>query len=257
VAVALVAYRAGSLSRSGVIAAVFVGGTAAMAGVGWAAFLIVYFILTSLLSRLGREAKQRALRGIVEKTGARDARQVAANGAVFGVAAIGFVLDPSHALRWESAAIGALSASASDTIATEIGTWLGGVPRSVRDWRPVPTGTSGAVSAAGLLGMIGGAMVVSALGVALLRPAAPLSPLLAWLALAGCTGAAIDTLVGATVQQRRRCPRCQLSTEQRLHSCGTPTDHVGGARWVENDAVNALCTAVGAIVGAAGGYLWS
>src|SRR6476661_10515099 len=76
----------GSLSRSGAAAALMLGTIALRAAWGWGAFLIVWFVLASALSRVGRRRKARATQGIVMKGDRRDATQVLANGAVFGIA---------------------------------------------------------------------------------------------------------------------------------------------------------------------------
>ena len=96
----------------------------------------------------------------LEKTGARDAIQVFANGGVFAVAAIGMLAAPD--VRWFSLGAGALAASASDTWATEIGTLWGGAPRSILTARVVPTGTSGGITLIGSLGTIAGAAFMAA-----------------------------------------------------------------------------------------------
>jgi uncharacterized membrane protein len=70
-------------------------------------------------------------------------------------------------------------------------------------------------------------------------------------AAAGVGGALADTLIGAWWQARRWCPSCHKETEQNLHRCGTVTRRTGGMAWLGNDAVNFLCTAVGAAAGTA------
>src|SRR6185437_3658125 len=84
-AIALAAWRANSLSRSGALAALVVGALAIAAGWSWGGLLVIYFVSTSLLTRMGAAAKERRGGGIVEKGGARDAAQVLANGAVFAM----------------------------------------------------------------------------------------------------------------------------------------------------------------------------
>ena len=57
----------------------------------------------------------------------------------------------------------------------------------------------------------------------------------------------MDSLAGAFLQERRVCALCGVSTEQRIHECGTATRRVGGLP-LDNDAVNLICTATGSIV---------
>jgi len=249
-AIALAAWRANSLSRSGALAALVVGALAIAAGWSWGGLLVIYFVSTSLLTRMGAAAKERRGGGIVEKGGARDAAQVLANGAVFAIAALLELVHPSP--LWLAAGAGALAASAADSWGTEVGMLSGGAPRMITTWRVVPAGTSGGVSTAGLAATVAGALCI---GVAAL--------LLHWgirvsaAAIAGgCIGALVDSLGGALVQERRRCPACDAATERTVHDCGARTERVGGVGWLNNDGINALCTLTGALVSSGALALW-
>jgi uncharacterized protein (TIGR00297 family) len=246
-AIALAAWRAGSLSRSGVAAAFFVGTIAIAAGWTWGALLIAYFVSSSLLSRMGAALKAQRSGSVVEKAGARDAAQVLANGAVFALAALLQVIHPS--VLWLAAGAGALAASAADTWGTEIGMLSKSSPRMITTWKIVPTGTSGGVSAIGLGAIVAGALFMS---------------VAAWLvhrnvhvalavSLGGLAGALVDSISGALWQSRRFCAQCNCATERFVHDCGTRTERAGGIGWLNNDGVNAVCTLVGSLV-AAGAY---
>jgi uncharacterized protein (TIGR00297 family) len=240
--IALVARQAGVLSRTGAAAALLVGTASAAAGWDWGALLILFFLSSSLLTRLRVEIKEARTASIVAKGGARDALQVAANGGLFALFALLSIAHPWNG--WVAAGAGALAAAAADTWGTEIGTLAGGTPRHVITLRSVPAGTSGAVSGAGLAATVAGAAFISASARLLGWPAEA-----AWAALVGgLAGAAADSLAGALIQARRRCPACASLTERGVHSCGTPTEHAGGVAWMNNDAVNALAAAVGAVV---------
>jgi uncharacterized protein (TIGR00297 family) len=242
--ISLAAYRAGSLARSGVAAALAVGTIAATAGWPWAGLLIAFFISSSALSRLGRARKEAWSGRVIEKSGARDAWQVMANGGVFALAAIGAIVWPNA--LWPVIGAGALAASTADTWSTEIGTLAGGTPRSVVSGRPVGVGISGGITLIGTLAAVGGAALVAAfalwwqgstrVGVSVLA--------------GGVAGAMADSIFGATVQERRWCRTCEESTERVIHACGTRTDVVGGVRGCRNDAVNAMASIVGAGVAA-------
>ena len=69
----------------------------------------------------------------------------------------------------------------------------------------------------------------------------------------GIVGSTADSVIGATLQARRRCPRCNLATERLVHSCGAPTAHAGGVSWLTNDGVNAVSSAIGAAASIWGG----
>lgn len=245
--IAALALAAGALTTSGAVAAAIVGALCIVAGWRWAALLILYFVVTVAFSRLGADAKARRTGGVVAKAGRRDAIQVLANGGVFALAAFLSVrVGDDVAPLFAAAAVGALAASAADTLATEIGTFVGGVPRSIIGWRAVPPGTSGGVSTAGSLAMLGGALLVALVAFGMSLTAHAIAAM-----LGGIAGALADSLLGARLQERRHCPRCNLATERRVHDCGTATEPAGGVAWLDNDLVNLCATLAGAVVAAA------
>ncbi len=245
-AIAFGARRSRSLSTSGALAAACMGTLCMAAGTGWGVLLIAYFLAASLLSRYGKREKEHLTGGVLAKTGARDARQVFANGGVYTACLMIAPLCPATLVPvLHAAALGALAASSADTWATEIGTLHGGTPRALFTLRPVSPGTSGGVSAAGSLAMLAGAAFVALVARALVVPVA-----YGVACVAGVAGAVADSMLGATTQERRWCPTCATLTEQRVHECGTPTDLTGGHSWMDNDTVNFMATVVGAAVAA-------
>jgi uncharacterized protein (TIGR00297 family) len=243
-AIAALAWRAGSLSRSGAAAALFVGTLGVAAGWEWGALLILYFLSSSLLSRAGAAIKAQRSGSIVEKGGARDATQVFANGAVFAIAAALQLSFPSS--LWLVAGAGALAASAADTWGTEIGMLAKSSPRMITTGRIVPTGTSGGVSGIGLVATVAGALFIALAAWLLHRNAHAAIAV----SLGGIVGALVDSFGGALWQSRRICKHCGSATERLVHDCGTRTERAGGLGWLNNDGVNAACTLVGAFVSA-------
>jgi uncharacterized protein (TIGR00297 family) len=240
--VALIARRARSLTASGAIAATVIGALAVAADWTWGALLIVYFAVSTALSRFGKTSKERRIGSIVAKSGPRDANQVLANGAMFAAAALAFVVRPD--IRWITLGAGSLAASAADTWATEIGTLYGAKARSILTWRVVPVGTSGGISAIGTLAAIAGAGFV-----------AFVTSLLGWtpivarnVMVGGVGGALLDSLLGATIQSRRWCDTCERETERTLHDCGNQTRRLRGVSWLDNDMVNVLSNIAGAFI---------
>ena len=245
-AIALVARPLGSLSTSGAVATIVVGSASAAAGWNWGALLIVYFVAAMLLSRLGRAEKERLTGGVVAKGGARDATQVIANGGVFAASVLLGSFGPgSFGVTMGIAALGALAASSADTWATEIGTLHGGTPRSMLTFRRLPSGTSGAVSVIGSLAMVAGAAFLAFVAKGIGLPDA-----VGIVTAAGVAGAIADSLLGATLQERRWCSACEKASERRVHDCGTPTALIGGREWMDNDLVNLIATFIGAGVAA-------
>jgi uncharacterized protein (TIGR00297 family) len=219
-AVAFLARRRAALTDSGAWAAAVVGTLLVVAGWPWLALVGVFFITSSILTRLEPPRlggmRSRDLAG-------RRWQQVAANG---GVAA--FTAAASALTGWPQGfgvAAGAIAAATADTWATEVGRWSRVGPRLITTGQPVAAGVSGGVTAAGTLGSAAGALLIAAFALLLYDPphaggAAPRVAWAAWVAVAGITGSALDSLLGATVENRWR--------------------------WLQNDAVNVVATAWGA-----------
>ena len=226
--VALLAYRAKALTRSGAAAAFGVG-AAVFGAAGWpgAAVLFAFFLPSALLSRGGTQR--------------RNGWQVLANGCVAALCALAAVRGGA---TFSAGFAGAFAAASADTWGTEIGIRWGRTPVSILTFRPVAVGRSGGITFVGSLATLGGALCVAA--AAALVDLAPLRAV----ALGGIAGALLDSIAGASLQALRWCPACESECEVRRHECGTPTVMRRGLSWIENDAVNLAATLCGAIVAA-------
>ena len=247
VVIAAIAMKAGALRLSGALVAVLIGTLAFAAGWTWVAVLLAFFVVTSALSAIGAEDKRARTESVIQKAGGRDAWQVLANGGAFAAAA--YLHLKTGDTHWMIAGFGAMAAATSDSWSTEIGTLNRSVPRLITTGRPVPAGTSGGMTLIGSLAGIGGAVFISLV-----------SLLADWgwalstcIFIGGVSGSVADSLLGATVQTRRRCMECGGFTERLVHNCGGSTRVVRGIRWINNDGVNAAATLVGGLVA----YLFS
>ncbi|GAB4486871.1 MAG: DUF92 domain-containing protein [Anaerolineales bacterium] len=240
VLIALAAFGARSLSRSGALAAAFVG--TVIFGVGgwpWAALLLTFFITSSALSRAFKTRK-RGLNEKFSKGSQRDAGQVFGNGGLATLFAGLWFFFPGQVWVWAAFAA-SLAAVNADTWATELGVLNPHPPRLITSLKVVEKGASGGISLIGTLAALAGSALIGVLAVLL----APLtvSPWLAgWVTLAGFSGALFDSFLGATAQAIYFCPACQKETERHpLHACGVPTTLRRGWRWLDNDWVNLSC----------------
>lgn len=240
--IALTAWRLAWLTGSGALAS-WVAGTVAMgAGWDWGITLVSYFAVSSILSRYKRDERRKRVRGRLDKPGARDAAQVASNGGFYVVAALCDWIQPGS--LWHMLGSGALAASAADTWATELGTLAASEPRSILSGAPVAPGTSGGVTLVGILASLRGAAFVALHAFAFGWTA----PVALGALAGGFLGSVADSVLGAAVQARYWCPSCGTDTERHVHDCGTVTEPRGGVRWLNNDGVNAIATATGALV---------
>jgi len=248
-AVALGARRASMLTSGGAIAAAIVGTlTFGIGGLAPSMLLLTFFISSNVLSRWGSERKQ-ALAERSAKGGKRDEWQVLANGAVPALLSVGYGLTGQS--LWLVGVTGALAASNADTWATEIGVLARARPRLITDLRAVEAGTSGAISLLGSLAALAGALLIGLVASLL----AGNIELLHAAGAAGLLASFLDSLLGATVQARYRCPNCDHLTEQHpTHTCGTGTELVGGWGWLGNDQVNLVASIAGAALAP---LLWS
>ena len=236
--ISLLAYAARLLTASGTAAAALVG-TAVLAGTGWwgGAVLLTYFGSASLVSRL---AVDPSVARFDAKGSRRDMVQVLANGGWAGLLAL--LPDPALAFAGMAAS---LSVSAADTWATAAGSLSPVAPRSIATGQPVEPGSSGGVTIAGCLGAAVGASLVALVSGTALRSA----PAGVFIGVIGMAGMLLDSALGATVQGRFLCGRCDAPTERRRHRCGSRTRRVGGLGWLDNDGVNAMATGAGALGG--------
>lgn len=261
------AYRARALSRGGALAAFLAG--AAIFGLGgalWGLLLVFFFVSASGLS-FWREEEKRALTGrLGGKGGRRDWRQVAANGGLVG--GLLALLQAAGRAGWLPeldllpSFAGLMAAVTADTWATELGLLSPSPPRLITSGESVPPGMNGGVTVLGLAAAATGGLAVggvAALG-SLLEQALVLRSLdlalmdgaalarLAFLSpVAGLAAAAVDSYLGATVQAAYR-GRGGREAEAARGPDGQRLPLLRGWAWMDNDMVNLLAGAVGALL---------
>ena len=199
------------LTPDGAGAAVVIGTLVIGCGNWWFGTLLgIFFVTSSVLTHWQRPRKAR-----VEPRTARNALQVLANGSVAAATAV--VWGASHSGIAAAAYAAALASATADTWATEVGLLSRRPPRLITTWRIVKPGASGGVTVLGSAAALAGAGLIAA--------SARVLDVTVWIAWsAGLAGVVIDSLLGATVQDRRR--------------------------GITNDTVNFLATLAAAVIGA-------
>ena len=259
--IAFAALRRNALSQSRVIGAVILGTLIfGLGGWVWGALLVTFFVLSSLLSRYRSSAK-RELSEKFAKGSRRDFGQVLANGGVGALLAIAQPFLGHPALFF--AFLGTMATVNADTWATELGVLDPRPPRLITTGSAVEPGTSGGVSRLGLLATVAGGAAIGLVGWALWglaagqtgdgwsgRPVLAGFTLLVASVLGGLAGSLVDSLLGATIQAIYYSEGRAKETERAVDADGNPNRLVRGWRWLTNDWVNFLSSAVGAVVGA-------
>ena len=205
------------------LAAVTGGLLCAILTLGWTPWyhsalpsLITLFVLTWAATRFGRARKQQL--GVAEDKRGRNAAQVAANLGVAGLAAASSLMHPVPDSGYTVMVVAALAEATADTLASELGEVVGGQPVLVTSFRRVAPGTDGAISLAGTVAGVCGALVVAAISQTTLKLS--VGDTLA-AALGAVGGLFVDSLLGATIERRG---------------------------WLNNDAVNFLSTLAAASI---------
>jgi uncharacterized protein (TIGR00297 family) len=190
------AFRAKTADLSGLFSAALVGIILLVfADAKWFMIMLAFFILGSVATRYKFEYKKRI--GVEQgRGGARGYRNVFANGIVAAAAAVlyGVFQQPVFIIMY----VGCVATAAADTLASEIGV-TGGIPYMITTLRKVPIGTNGGVTLVGesvaLFGGFAVSLVAFLLGVITL-------PMVAVCTIAGFVGTNIDSLAGATIENR-------------------------------------------------------
>ena len=229
-----VSLRRRYLKRRGAAMAFVVGSATALVDVRLFLLLIAFFLSSSALTKV--RSGYKASIGLKDVEG-RSLGQVVG----VGVPILAFTILSMYDYRAYVAAVTAIAGANSDTWASELGIAYGGRPRmALRPWIRVEPGTSGAVTAVGLVG--------GALGSAFIGALASILGLLnsyQFLAVTGLGFASnlLDTVLGATLQVRYVCrdgtvrdnPTCEVAW-------------VKGVPYMNNETVNLVSeTAMGLI----------
>lgn len=198
-AVGLAGWMARTVSLSGLAAGVAIGTIVfACAGTGAWLLLLLAFAAAAATSRIGYKRKLQL--GIAEERGGRrGAANALANTGLAALAALLAVTTPYRAQALLAVAA-ALAAGSSDTVASEIGKAFGRRTYLVIGFRPVPPGTSGALSLEGTAAGVLAAFVLAALAVhAGLIPQTSLLIVV----VAATVASLIESALGATLEGPR------------------------------------------------------
>jgi len=249
--IAYLAYYKKSLTSSGAIGAIVLGtGIFATGGIFSASLMVLFFISSSALSHY-KKGKKEEVSQQFDKTGNRDITQVFANGGVGLIYSIIYYLtkDPLFLIL-----IGiSFAASNGDTWSTELGVLNNKEPISLRTFKRVVKGTSGAISGMGTFSGLLGALfiafpatfIIEFYGISIDRY--NFLEIFIIITLGGFLGGMIDSVLGATVQGIYYSDEVKKETERSSYN-GKPNRLIKGFRFFNNDLVNFLSIGIASIV---------
>ncbi|XP_062384239.1 transmembrane protein 19 [Sardina pilchardus] len=242
-----------SLDYSGALGAMVVGVILTVANFSFLFALFAFFITSSKLTKWKGDIKKR-LDSEYKEGGQRNWIQVLCNGGVPTELALLYMIEvgsgeipvdfgKQYSASWICLSLlGALSCSAGDTWASEVGPVLSKTkPRLITTWEEVPTGTNGGVTPVGLVASFLGGLTVGAsyfisqiLFVSDLHLAVPQWPIVLYGGMAGLLGSGLDSLLGSEMQYSGydesigKVVNYESKTTKRI--CGKPI--------LDNNAVN-------------------
>ncbi len=211
---------------------------------GWSGFLALAatFIFTVAAGKISGARRVRVEERLHAKTGPRDAMQIFCNVFVGTAALLLFRITAYRGFLWAYG--GAMAASLSDSMASELGVLSRRKPRDILTWKPVQPGLSGGVTALGFgMSALGAALIALVFA---LPSDGPGFPAFLDVTAAGFFAAVCDSALGSGVQVKYRCAVCGALTEKPVH-CGAAGTEERGFRFMTNDAVNFCNNLLGAL----------
>jgi uncharacterized protein (TIGR00297 family) len=200
------AYVAGIADTSGLLSATLVGVLIiAFTNVWWFLLLLTFYLLGGGFTKYKYEYKKSL--GIAQgKGGARGYRNVFSNSIVAIAASICYTIFPQESYLFLYVYLGSVATATGDTLASEVGTTYKGSPRMITTLKKVEPGTDGGVSTLGETAALLGSLVIAIFailfGVIEVNPNRLCLIGMAIVAVSGFVGTNIDSLLGATLQQR-------------------------------------------------------
>jgi len=189
-------FRVGAADLSGLFSGALIGVLLIVfADVRWFLVMLAFFIIGSASTRF-QFARKKAMGVEQERGGARGYKNAFSNGLVGTGAAVIFGLtgDP----LWAALFVGSIATATADTVASEIGV-TGGRPIMITTLKQVPEGTNGGVTVRGEAASLLGSAMIAGLAFGLQMISLPVFFICV---LAGFLGTNIDSVIGATLENR-------------------------------------------------------
>lgn len=235
-----IAHKKKSLTLSGAFAT-FIVGTFVFMNIGFGGWciLVVFFVSSTILTKIARPYSMRVASGIQKKGGCRDYMQVIANGGPATICAILYGLTGNHVYLTFYAC--AVAESNSDTWAGEIGILSNKPPVLITSFKECEPGLSGGVTILGTFGGFCGSVVIAISWFAIFYNYKELNHFSESLIIiiSGFVGCIMDSVLGSTVQGHYYDESTKQITEHPVRN-GVKLPLKKGISFIDNDIVNIL-----------------
>ncbi|WP_058485452.1 DUF92 domain-containing protein [Defluviitalea phaphyphila] len=249
--ISYIGYKKHALTLNGCIGAIILGTGIFFSSHFYGSFLIVIFFTTSTIFTFIKENIKKELNNKYEKNSGRDFFQVFANGGVglFYSFIYYFTSNPIYLVL-----IGvSFSAPNADTWASELGVLSKNNPISIRTFKKVSKGTSGAISFLGIIFSLLGSIIIalsSVITILILKLeiySLSLYEIFFLISLGGFLGSVIDSLLGATAQGIYYNDILKIETEKPFYK-EKPNTLIRGYKIFNNDFVNFISILLSTII---------
>ena len=206
----------------------------------WSLLLLLLFTYIMLMVSDNVTAKRRKpiADSVLDKSGARTAVQIFANGFAPLLSTVIFVTTENRVFLIIFAV--GVGVTFADSIASDIGIFSRKAPRDICTWKQTAPGLSGGVSSLGVMLSIAASICFSIMAYVLMRLSLSEAMLIA---LFSFVGSILDSILGSRLQVKYRCEICNFFTEKKRH-CDVSTRQVGGLRLIDNCTVNLISSLV-------------
>ncbi|RLE60448.1 MAG: hypothetical protein DRJ35_03290 [Thermoprotei archaeon] len=243
--------RKGYIDKKAATLSIIFSGLYFMSGLGVFLLALLFYFSSSILTKYRYGVK--LAKSVTEPPQGRKWTQVVGAGGVAAILSLlSAFLDYFEVSKLTLIIASVLAVSTADTWAVEIGATSDKKPRLiVAPWRYVEPGVSGGVTLRGEIASFLGALfiatayfVLSFLGIfsSITLVQAMMIAMLGWF------GEVLDSILGATVQVKYRCPVCGKLTDQEVHVCGARTEKAWGFTPIKNEVTNVISTSLVALI---------
>lgn len=243
--------RKGYIDKKAATLSIIFSGLYFMSGLGVFLLALLFYFSSSLLTKYRYDVK--LAKGVTELPQGRKWTQVAGAGGVAAILSLLSVfLDYLDVSKLTLIIAAVFAVSTADTWAVEVGATSDKKPRLiVMPWRYVEPGVSGGITLRGEIASFLGASFIATtyflLGVLGIFSSITLFQAIA-IAMLGWFGEVLDSILGATLQVKYRCPVCGKLTDKEIHVCGARTERAWGFTPIKNEVTNVVSTSLVALI---------